>query len=211
MPGTMSQGDLVADLKASLLSAAAVFTAEASDGAFKRHLNVAALAFQAKRPRTLLGTLTLVAEQPLYAAPANLRSIKSHLWGISRLSTSKPWDKTWTGRLPDLRLIEGDTPANRKLQLSPAPTAHQINVLGAEFSYWYFANHVIADTAGNTSISDADRGLLLLRAMAEAMRELAVRNVQSPVVVRDGFGSQPRNGTPSHLYNQLLDEWSAAA
>lgn len=211
MPGTMSQGDLVADLKASLLSAAAVFTGEASDGAFKRHLNVAALAFHAKRPRTLLGTLTLVAGQAQYDPPANLRSIKSHLWGISRMSTSKPWDKTWTGRLPDLRLIEGATPSARKLQLEPAPTAHQITVLGAEFSFWYFANHAISETAENTSVSDADRGLLLLRAQAEALREMAIRNVQSPIVVRDGFGSQPRNGTPSHLYNQLLDEWKDAA
>lgn len=210
MPGTMSEADLAADLKVSLRDAGETFTA-ADNADFKRHLAAAAQAFGEKRPRTLLGSITLVAEQALYDAPANLRRIKSHLWGIAPRMRSQPWEKTWTGRLPDLRLVEGATPSARKLQLNPQPTAHQIAVLGAEFRFWYFANHEIASTAENTSITSDDRGLLILRAQAEAMRELAFRNVQKPVIVREGFGSQTRNGTPSHLYETLLKEFREAA
>lgn len=206
MAGTMSESDLVADFKASLNDAANVFTA-ASDADFKRHLAAAALAFCSKRPRTLVGTLTLIAEQAQYDAPAGLHAPKSHLWGIAPRMKAQPWEKTWTGRLPDLRVVEGATPAARKLQLDPPPTAHQIAVLGAEFRFYYFATHTIAADAANTSIAAGDRGLLILRAQAEAMRELAQRNVQRPVVVRDGFGSQTRNGTPGHLYEKFLEEF----
>lgn len=206
MAGSMSEADLVLDLKASLNDAANVFTA-GNDGDFKRHLAAAALAFCVKRPRTLVGTLTLVAEQAQYAAPAGLHAPKSHLWGIAPRMKTQPWEKTWTGRLPDLRLVEGDTPATRKLQLDPPPTAHQISVLGAEFRFYYFGAHTIGTDAAQTSIAAGDRGLLLLRAQAEAMRELAARNVQRPVVVREGFGSQTRNGTPSHLYERFLEEF----
>lgn len=210
MPGTMNEADLVADLKASLNEAATVFTA-ASDADFKRQLAAAALAFGAKRPRTLVGTLTLVAEQAQYDAPAGLQGIKSHLWGIAPRMKAQPWDKTWTGRLPDLRLIEGATPATRKLQLDPAPTAHQISVLGAEFRYYYYGAHAIGSSESNTTILPGDRQLLLLRAQAEAMRELAARNIQRPVIVREGFGSQSRNGTPSALYEKFLQEFREAA
>ena len=51
------------------------------------------------------------------------------------------------------------------------------------------------------------RSLLLLRAQAEACRELALRNVSKPVTMRDAVGSQPRNGTPSALYQMLLTEF----
>lgn len=210
MAGTMNEADLVADLKASLNDAANVFLA-ASDADFKRHLATAALAFCTKRPRTLVGTLTLVAEQAQYDPPAGLHAVKSHLWGIAPKMKTQPWEKTWTGRLPELRVIEGATPAARKLQLDPPPTAHQISALGAEFRYYYFGAHAVAADAANTTIAAGDRQLLLLRAQAEAMRELAARNVQRPVMVREGFGSQARNGTPSYLYEKFLTEFRESA
>jgi hypothetical protein len=210
MPGTMNEADLVADLKASLNEAASVFTA-ASDADFKRQLAAAAVAFGAKRPRTLVGSITLVAEQAQYDPPAGLQGVKSHLWGIAPRMKAQPWDKTWTGRLPDLRLVEGATPAARKLQLDPAPTAHQISALGAELRFYYYGVHAIGADAANTSILPGDRQLLLLRAQAEAMRELAARNIQRPVIVREAVGSQTRNGTPSALYEKFLQEFREAA
>jgi hypothetical protein len=210
MAGTMIEADLVADFKASLMAAAAVFEAS-GDADFKRHLGVAAQAFGRIRPRTLIGTLTLVAEQPDYPAPADFAGFKSSLWGIAPKARVKPWEKSWPGRLPGVRYIEtaADT---RKLYLDPPPSAAQISALGSEFRYYYYARHAIdAADAAKTTILPAERALLILRAQAEAMRELAMRNIMKPVQMRDGVMSVTRNGTPAALYAALLAEFEAMA
>ena len=206
MAGTMSQGDLVDDLKASLQDAAKVFTA-ANDADIKRHLDVAALEMGRKRPRTLLGTLTLVAEQFNYAAPADFLSYKSDLWGIPA-SRIPLWDKSYPGRLPDVQPAMNG--AVRELHFSPPPTATQITVLGSAFKFYYFAAHAISATAASTTILPGDRGLLLLRAQAEAMKEMAMRNIGKPVAMRDGMSSAPRNGTPSFLFEALMTQFEGA-
>ena len=206
MSGTMSQGDLADDLKASLQDAAKVFTA-ANDADFKRHLDAAALEMGCKRPRTLLGTLTLVAEQFNYAAPADFLSYKSDLWGIPA-SRIQPWDKSYPGRLPDVQPAMNG--AVSELHFSPPPTATQITVLGSAFKFYYFAAHAISATAASTTILPGDRGLLLLRAQAEAMKEMAMRNIGKPVQMRDGMSSAPRNGTPAFLFEALLKQFEAA-
>lgn len=211
MPGTMSEADLVSDLKASLQDAASVFTG-AGDSDLKRHLAAAALAFHCKRPRTLVGTLTLVADQAQYAAPADLAAIKSSLWGITPKPRAQPWEKAWPGRLPDVRLVEtASSPITRKLELLPPPSAHQIAVLGAEFKFWYYGKHAIDADAAKTSVMPADRGLLILRAQAEAMRELAIRGSKKPVALRDGYSGTPRNATPSYLFETLMKEFEGAS
>ncbi len=206
MAGTMSEADLVADLKASLQDSASVFTA-AADADFKRHLKTAAKAFGKKRSRTLVSSLTLTADQPAYAAPEGFLAFKSHLWGISPVAKCQPWEKNWPGRLPDVRYAETEDGAS--LYLDPAPTAFQISALGAEFRYYYFAGHVIGSEASGTSILDGERDVLLLRAQAEAMREMAMRNIMKPVQMREGIASQARNGTPAALYKAMLDEFNA--
>lgn len=203
----MSETDLVADFKASLNDAAAVFDA-AADGDFKRHLKVAALAFGCKRERTLVGTLTLVADQPDYAVPTDFLAFKSSLWGIAPRARSQPWEKSWPGRLPGVRYLEVDSV--KKLYLEPPPTAQQIAALGAEFRYYYSAGHAISDTASSTTILPGERGLFMLRAQAEAMRELTFRGVKKPVQLRDGVSGTPRNSTPAALYQALLEEFEAA-
>ncbi|MFH2082087.1 MAG: hypothetical protein ABIK08_11450 [Pseudomonadota bacterium] len=204
----MSQTDLVADLKASLQDAADVFTA-AADADFIRHLDMAAGDLGRFRPRTLVGTLTLTADVDLYAAPADIASFKSHLWGISPRAAQKPWEKGYPGRLPNVSVSEvGGVQA---ISLNPPPTAFQIGVLGSEFRYYYFARHLVGATAADTTVRSADRGLLLLRAQAEAMKEMAMRNIKKPVAMRDGLASAPRNGTPSALYQALMDEFEKEA
>jgi hypothetical protein len=204
MAGTMSKADLVADLKASLQDAANIFTAEA-DADFERHLLAAALDMARKRPRTLLGTLTLVAEQFNYAAPADFHAFKSYLWGLNR---AKPWEANYPGRLPDVRsAVNGST---RELHFLPAPTGAQIAALGSDFKYYYYAAHSIGATAAETTIQAADRGLLLLRAQAEAMKEMAMRNIGKPVSMRDGLNNGPRNGTPSYLFETLMNQFEGA-
>lgn len=207
MAGTMSEADLVADLQGSLQDAANAFTA-ASSADFKRHLKAAALAFSRKRRRTLTGTLTLVADQAQYACPDALVAFKSALWGLASTIDPRPWEKSYPGRLPDAVVVEAS--GVRKIELRPAPTAAQISQLGSEYRYYYFAGHEVGADAAQTTIHAGERQLLLLRAQAEAMRELAARNIVKPMAVRDGLTQTPRNGTPSYLYHELLAEFEAA-
>lgn len=206
MPGTMSSADLVADLKASLHAAADVFTA-ASDADFTRMLAVSALDFGRVRPRRLLGSITLSADVAEYAAPAGLLAYQHDVWSNGKMPP--PWDPSWPGQLPRVDVI--DTATGRQLRLTPAPTAQMIALFGATFSFFYFAAHAISTTAADTTIQPGDRGLLLLRAQAEAMREMAIRNSGMPVQMRDGFSGQPRNGTPAALHQALLDEFERRA
>jgi hypothetical protein len=204
----MIEGDLVADLCSSLNAAASVFTVN-GDGDFKRHLATAALAFCRLRPRTLVASLTLVADQPEYEVPADFVTFKSSLWGIAPLPRSQPWEKSWPGRMPSVRYVE-TSGGVKMLYLDPAPSALQISALGAEYRFYFYAAHTIdAADAGKTTILPAERGLLLLRAQAEAMRELAMRNITKPVQMRDGVSSVTRNGTPAYLYEALIKEFEA--
>jgi hypothetical protein len=201
--------ELVAEHKAGLLDAARFFDDPAGslDAASLRHLRVAARALSiAKRPRTLLASLALVADQPLYDAPADLVAVKVSDWGTAQLHRD-PWNMP-RGPLPSLRRIELAGVA--KLQLTPSPSAAQIAAFGATYNLYYQASHLIPD-AGDTPITAREIDLLLLRAKAEAMRELAIRNHSKPVTLRDGGGlSQPRNGTPAALYEAFLREFNEA-
>lgn len=198
---------LVADFKASLSSAAAQFRA-ADDGDFKRLLGVALVDMQVKRPITKPGEVGLFALQPRYAVLApDFAALKTHMWADPAI-TPKPWEGNYPGLVP--RVAATWDGAAWWLEFSPAPTMVQITVWGDVFRFWYFARHQLSETPGETTINPADRGLLLLRAQAEAMRELAMRNVVTPQQTRDGYSSMPRNGTPSALYAALMAEFNGA-
>lgn len=207
MAGSMSQADLVEDLKRSLHDAASVFNA-AADGDWKRLLTAAAQAMQVKRPRTKLGSFTLAADVDVYALASvpDFVQFKSSLWGLGM--PRKPWEAGHPGALPRMR-VEGQEGA-WQLCFEPAPTCLHLAAHGSLFRFWYFAAHQVATVASDTTIAAADRSLLLLRAQAEAMRELTLRNVNKPVSVRDGFSGMPRNMTPAAMYQYLLKEWQEA-
>lgn len=210
MPGTMSQADLITDLKGILMDAQAKFTG-ASDVDFKRHLDIAALDMGRVRPRTLLGTVTLVADQPNYAAPADLLKPKYALWGKDEKRKRKPWAANYPGRLPDLSLIENASGA-LEIWLSPSPTAAQMSDLGSAYKFYYYAGHKVDATAANTTINAGDRHLLLVRATAQAMQELAHNGVTKPVQLGSGgVGSMPKNGTPGALAEKLMELFEALA
>lgn len=198
MPGSMARADLVADLKASLMDAAALFRDEADDAAFHRHLAAAALAFGPHRATQAVGSITLEAGRDTYAAPADLWRFVSAIWGTTR---SQPWERAWPGRLPTVRVVGGD------MLLLPAPTQHQISALGAAYRFFYSARPVVADDAAATTLDPADRALLIQRAQVEAMRELAMRDSVRPSTVRDGFSGQPKTGTPGWIAQSLLDDF----
>lgn len=205
MPGTMSQPDLVADLKRSLHDSGDFFNA-AADADWKRVLAIAALAMQNKRPRTLLGSVTLTAgEVRVPITQTDFFAYKTHVWGTT---PPKPWEPCYPGALPRVAAVqEGDGWA---LMFDPAPTAMHLATYGSTFRFWYFGTHALADDAAQTTLTAADRPLLLLRAQAELMRELSMRNVNKPVQVRDGITGTPRNSTPAALWQALLKEWEDA-
>lgn len=196
MAGTMSRADLRDDLQASLHDSAAIFS-DPED--LDRLLDTAALEHSERATVTLAATLTLTAGVSEYARPDDFLRFKISLWGMS--VSANPWDKNYPGKLPDV--YDGGT----VLALVPAPTAAQIAILGSSYRYFYFASQVVADDGDDTTIPPSQRGLFLLRAQAEACRELAIRNAAKPVTMRDGISGGARNGTPAALYQAFMAEY----
>lgn len=208
MPGTMALPDLLADLKASMHDAGQHLNA-ANDADWYRVLTVASTAMQAKRPITQVGQVVLQADQADYSLSAytDMAAWKSHLWGSK--SPYAPWDPAYPGALPRVHALQRGTAW--ALQFDPAPSWAHINAFGSVFRFVYYGQHTLAEDPAQTTLALADRPLLLLRAQAEALRELAIRNVQKTTQVRDGLSGTPRNNTPAALYQALLAEWQAAA
>lgn len=197
----LSLASLVADLKASLFDAASVFTGE-DDADFKRFLAQALPDLQWKRPLTKLGQVTLVAGTASYVlADADFAALKMDLWrDVGKLP--RPWEPGYPGALPRITAAQGA--AGWELLFDPAPTALMLTWLSTTCRFYYFAQHAIGTAAADTTIAEADRGLLLLRAQAEAMLALAIRNAGKPVQLRDGLSGTPRNSTPAALHQVLL-------
>ncbi len=205
MPGTMSKADLVFDLKQILMDAKKEFSTS-GNREFELFLDQAALAFCRYRKRTLLGELSLVADQFNYAAPADIVAPKFGLWGRNEQRCRDPWATNYPGCLPCLRQVEDE------LHLDPAPSAEQIAELGSAYKFYYFASHHIDKAAANTTIKAADRDLLLLRATVFALQSLANKNINKPVQLgSSGVGSMPKNGTPQGLAKELLEQFERLA
>lgn len=202
MPGTMSMNDLVADLKETLHDTADVFSGT-TDAAFERFLRQALPDMGFKRPVTKLGEVLLMESEARYSLSsyADFSSYKTHLWGAGR-TLPKPWESGYPGALPRV-CAERDGTA-WWLVFDPAPTLLHIAALGSTFKFWYYGKHAIDATAANTTVAEQDRGLLLLRAQVEAMREMAIHQANKPVSLRDGLSGTPRNSTPAALHEALL-------
>lgn len=198
MAGTMSRGDVRSDLKDSLHDAASALS-DPED--FDRCLDAAVEDLGVWRPRTLAASLTLVANQAEYSAPDDFIRFKMALWG--RSTTAKPWDKAYPGKLPAVYHADG------LLILSPAPTPQQVALLGTAYRFYYFAGYGLDEDAAQTTVPTDRRSLLLLRAQAEACKELALRGVAKPVTLRDGMTQTTRNATPSFLMHSLMADFMA--
>ena len=78
----------------------------------------------------------------------------------------------------------------------------------ADFEIAEMHANELAQRHGETKAAAAMRRTVAqVRAQAEAMRELAMRNVVKPQQMRDGYTSMPRNGTPAALFETLLAEF----
>lgn len=203
----MGRDALVAELKATLHDTASVFKA-ADDADFVRFLDAALPDMMTKRPVTKLGNVTLVADVDSFEVlEPDFAAWKTDLWrNPARLPN--PWEPTYPGALPRITAVRDG--AVWRVVFDPAPTAMMLACLGVVCKFWYFAAHAIGDLDEETTIATDDRGLLLLRAQAEAMRELAMRNVAKPVQLRDGLSGTPRNSTPSALYEALMRQFAEA-
>lgn len=201
MAGSMSRADLVLSLRESLMDAAASFADNDAD--FERHLDTAAADLHRVRPRTLIGDLSLIADQGEYAAPVDMARFKSALWGCLGAARAMPWDKNWPGELPRAHCIDG------LISLLPAPSARQIALLGSSYRFYYVAKDSIGTLAADTTVAAGNRHLLILRAQAEAMLDLAMRDSVRPVQVGGGFGQKAKTGTPIALHESLMTEWLA--
>jgi len=206
MAGTMARADLIADFKASLHDAGSVFNA-AADGDFSRMLDVAALDLGRVHPNPLQGEITVTADVAAYAAPEGIVAYSYSAWSAGKMP--KPWAANYPGPEPRVSLV--GPPTARVLWFEPAPTALQVALFGTAFPIRYLGGYTIADAAAGTTVLAADRGLLILRAQAEAMRELAMRNITKPVSLRDGLSGQARNAQPSFLYAELMAEFERRA
>ena len=196
----VSLAALVADLKASLGDAASRFQAP-DDADFVRHLRAAGLDFGRVAPVTLMGSLALEVGVDDYPAPADFVRFKLSTWERSQARSPKPWEKSWCGPFPRVTAADG------RLVLTPAPTAQQVAVLGSEYRFFYFAG--LAVSADQSTVQEADRGLLILRAQAEAMRELAMRESMRPGKMADGVSGMAKASTPAGLAQAFLAEWEA--
>lgn len=202
MAGTMTQADLVADLKHSLHDSAAIFDA-AADADFVRFLTQALPDMGWKRPITRLGQVSLTVDEPRYSLSAytDFYNYKTYLWE-KNAAYPNAWEPGYPGALPRVTVDKDGTAA--WLVFDPAPSAAHVANRGATFKFYYFALQVIGTTATDTTVAPVDRGLLILRAQAEAMLELTMRNMAKPVQLRDGLSGTPRNSTPAALYDALL-------
>lgn len=234
MAGTMSREDLIADLRAGLNDARTVFEGTATkrgygelelgeeDGddtgagddvtaAYARMLDLAAGDFARYRPRVMSASLQLKPRTALYVAPDDLYRFYRTAWGDGNLL--QPWEPGYgLVQKPRVEVVETNsddgTPV-RQLQFSPAPSIDQLAFLGSTFRYLYYAHHVIGDRASATTIRSEDRDLLLLRAKAEAMREIATRDSFKPVQLRDGLNSGPKNRQPAALFSLYMTEFES--
>jgi hypothetical protein len=200
MAGSMSKADLAEDLRVSLRDCASVFSAP-NDADFLRFLGQALPDMERKRPVTKVGHVSLLCGESRYglAELTDFAAFKISIWGEHNL---RPWDSGYPGAIPRMRADWDGTAW--WLVMDPAPTARQVATLGSACAFFYYARHFLADDGADTTLNAADRGLLILRAQVEAMREMALRNAGKPVQMRDGLSGTARNSTPAALHEQLL-------
>lgn len=195
MSGTMNRADLQASLKESLHDSGEVLAPED----FERCLDTALLEFSRRLPRLRNGSLQLIYGETSYPAPADLIGFHIAEWQWDR--SIPVWEGGSPGTLPRVSACDGH------IQFSFALSPRQISLLGGKLPYRYKASHQIGAAAEDTTVPAHQRDLLLLRAQAECLRELAMRNITKPVSMRDGGMSSPKNGTPAALYERLLAEF----
>lgn len=195
---SMTLSDLRTELATKLGCVADKFTDP--DG-LNQLLTTAAADLARRKPTVVHATLTVTALQSDYASPADLHHVMGDDWGQAERAENNPWDDAYPQRLP--MLMKAWVSGSQVLRLLPAPTAAQVQALGSTYPYRYAIKHTLSETESETTVPDTQRDLLLLRATAEAMLQLAGRGVTTPVTLGPGGSNTPKNGTPGALAEQF--------
>jgi len=202
---TMDRASLRADLQSSLRNAAEEF----DDADLDRHLDRAAEDLPRRRRLVLSASIALQADTAEYdSVPTDLVRPVFSRWANSARLKKAPWVTDYPPQRPRVTLVQ--TSGGRKLHVTPTLTATELAKHGETLQYDYEARYTIADAAADTTVKAEDRWLLLLRAQAESVRELALKNIDRPISVGDKAGRQTRNDTPGSLYQLLMEDFLRA-
>lgn len=201
----MNRADMQSALEASLLDAVNIFGASGSGtrtDAMNRALDAAVRDFNRLLPRIVQDTLTLVQDQRDY--PADPQATAFHTTPLVEDNIARSIDSPQRARVVPMPLLTRGSANAKTWTFRPTPDALTLAQIGTSYPFSYFAAHVLANADADTTLEDEDAPLLLLRAQAECMKEMAIRNIGKPVQLRDGQYSQTRNGTPAALYDLLM-------
>ena len=197
----MNRPNLLKAYSESLLDSQRAFKAED----FERHMDTALRELTQFRPHRVLAELNVLPMQREYECPADLVQVLATHYGRAEKMQRQPWDAGYpTQRLPEVT-VQYRADGSRYLQVFPAPSYQLLAQIGTVVGYEYSAGHVVTDSY--SSLTPVLVHLAILRAQAEAMRELAMRNSSMPTQVKDSLTNTPANGTPSYLYQLLMDEF----
>lgn len=191
---------LLDDYQASLGESAQLFrTPDRAD--LVRHLRAASVALGRKRNLMGRASLTLVPGVAVYEAPAGVWQVLAVEW---LQAETVPLFEFVTYPPPRL------TVAGTSIFVSPTPTPAMIAAHGSTLNFRYEQAYALTDDE-TYDVPERDRWLLILRAQAEAMRELSIRAHQKPVTLSGAGGGGLTNMQPAALYAAFLAEFAAAS
>ena len=197
----MNRPDLLKAYSDSLLDSQRAFKADD----FGRHMDTALRDLAQVSPRNVLAQLNVLPMQRECECPPDLIRVIATHYGRAEKMQRQPWDVAYPAhRLPDV-MVRYRADGSRYLQVSPPPSYEMMTQLGAVVEYEYSAKHILTDE--HNSLTPVLEQLLVLRAQAEAMRELAMRNSTQPTQIKDSLTNTPANGTPSYLYTLLMNDF----
>jgi len=78
---------------------------------------------------------------------------------------------------------------------------------GQAYEFTYKASQILGDDLTKNTLLESAIPIVLIRAQAEAAREMALRNIHKPVSLNTPVGGVPSNGTPMGIYQALMIEF----
>ena len=176
-----------------------------AQGSSARYIRAAVADMHRIRPRILTTHIQLIAGVERYAMPFDAVMFYRASW-VARWSAIEAWDRI--GQSLPVAEIEHADDGSRELVLSPAPTQALIWTVSSAHTVRYKAQHTVDETG--TTVAVEDRRLIILRAEAELMKEIALGNAGKGGNWKGGDRSMPRNATPQATYDRLMADWLAS-
>jgi hypothetical protein len=193
--------EVLANYKSSLLDSASVF----KDDQLTRHLKTALLEYSKYKPLIKDGSFNLIANIKVYPAPVDLFEVIETFWAREQRKTMPVWSPIYPENLPRLNLYQREQ--GYELVLSRAVTESEISLYGQAYEFTYKASQILGDDLTKNTLLESAIPIVLIRAQAEAAREMALRNIHKPVSLNTPVGGVPSNGTPMGIYQALMIEF----